>query len=143
MSPAVIGTWVTPFVAYLFVLNARIVAVRLRHETYLGEKTNNSFSKDKGYDPLLVATSCHRNFLENVPLGLVLATIAELNGANKKVLNISLAALFLLRIIHVEFGLRGKGALAAGRPLGYYGTMSFLGGMAGYATYLVKGYWGF
>lgn len=77
-----------------------------------------------------------------MPLALLLASIVELNGGNRKVLNGSLGALLLLRILHVELGMLGPNASSDGRRIGYYGTLGFIGGMAGYATYLVKGYWG-
>jgi uncharacterized membrane protein YecN with MAPEG domain len=77
-----------------------------------------------------------------VPLALLLASIVELNGGNRKVLNGSLGALLLLRILHVELGMLDPNASSNGRRIGYYGTLGFIGGMAGYATYLVKDYWG-
>ena len=67
--------------------------------------------------------------------------VAELNGANRKVLNYALATLFALRVAHVEFGLKGKNALSIGRPIGFFGTQGFLGAMAAYSAYLIKGYW--
>jgi hypothetical protein len=60
-----------------------------------------------------------------------------LNGGNRKVLNGSLAALLLLRILHVELGLTGPKAMSG---VGYYGKLGFIGGMASYAAYLVERY---
>lgn len=74
-----------------------------------------STSNDKP-DPLLLDSRAHSNFVENVPLCFTLAAIAELNGANRKALNYALAALFVLRIIHVELGLKGKDTVGWGRP---------------------------
>lgn len=88
------------------------------------------------------ATRCHNNFIEDVPLALLLASVVELNGGNRKVLNSALSALLLLRILHVEFGLLGPKNNALRRPVGYFGTQGYMAGMAGYAAYLVKGYWG-
>lgn len=34
-------------------------------------------------------------------------------------------------------------ALGVGRPVGYYGTLASMLGLAGYAAFLVKGFWGF
>jgi uncharacterized membrane protein YecN with MAPEG domain len=34
-------------------------------------------------DPLYIATRCQLNFIENVPLVLLLGVLAELNGANR------------------------------------------------------------
>ena len=90
-----------------------------------------------------MAARCHNNFVENVPLALLLAGIVELNGGNRKVLNGALGALLLIRIVHVEFGLKAPGNNGFGRAVGFFGTQGFMAGMAGYAAYLVKGYWGF
>jgi uncharacterized protein len=90
----------------------------------------------------LVASRCHANFAENVPIALFLASVVDLNGGNRNVLGGSLAAL-LLRILHIELSLVGPKAMSGGLPTDSYGTLGLIGGMAGYATYLVKGYWGF
>ena len=93
--------------------------------------------------------------------------MAELNGADRKMLNYLMATLLVLRIAHVEVGLRGQGTLGLGtykagaililcfytiyanpgvplgRPIGYYGTQGIMAGLAGWGTWLVKGYWGY
>ena len=74
---------------------------------------------------------------------MTLTAIAELNGANRKVLNYAMATLFVLRIAHAEMGIRKEGAMGNGRPIGYFGTLGVLSGMAAYSTWLVKGYWGY
>lgn len=94
-------------------------------------------------DPLLLDSRAHANFVENVPLAFTLAAIAELNGANRKVLNYAMATLFVLRILHVELGMKGKDTVGLGRPIAFWGTQGFLGGIAAYSTWLVKGYWGY
>ena len=78
-----------------------------------------------------------------MPLAFTLTAIAELNGANRKILNYSMAALLVLRVIHVELGLKGKDTVGWGRPIGFFGTQGFVAAMAAYSTYLVKGYWGY
>ena len=67
-------------------------------------------------DPLFLECRAHENFIESVPLCFTLAAIAELNGANRKVLNYAMATLFVLRILHVELGLKGKDTVGLGRP---------------------------
>ena len=119
-------------------MSARAVAQRLKSEKYMGDSTG----KQNG-DELFVAGRAHANFAENVPIALFLASVVELNGGNRKALSWSLAILLLSRILHVELGLMGPGSMSTGRPIGYYGTMGFIGCMGGYAAYLVKGYWGF
>ncbi len=69
--------------------------------------------------------------------------MAELNGGNRKVINIAMGVLLALRVAHVEMGIKGKDTVGPGRPIGYFGTQACIGGLAAYGAYLVKGYWGF
>ncbi|OCT53799.1 putative membrane-associated protein in eicosanoid and glutathione metabolism protein [Cladophialophora carrionii] len=91
---------------------------------------------------LLVNARCHGNFIENVPLALLVASIVEMNGGDRQVLTGSLAALLFFRIAHVELGLKAERALGWGRSVGYFGTLSWVLGMSTYAAWLVKSYWG-
>lgn len=75
-----------------------------------------------------------------MPLGIILAALAELNGGNRKTIAAALSALFALRVLHTEVGLIN--GMGLGRPVGYWGTLATIGSLAGYAAYLVKGYWG-
>jgi len=136
------GTFALPFTAYFIFLSGRVVKQRLNDEHFIGNDSSKT-PEQKKYNPLVIATRCHENFAENVPLAFLLAAVAELNGANRKVLTGALGALLTLRVLHAEFGLRGPDAMSAGRPIGYFGTLGVLGGLAGYAAFLVKGYWGF
>ncbi|CAD6585401.1 MAG: hypothetical protein ASARMPRED_002148 [Alectoria sarmentosa] len=139
------GTWTLPFAAYLVYLSNRIFYRRIVTEKYMGDRLVDgaeSTSNDKP-DPLFLETRAHSNFLESVPLCFTLAAVAELNGANRKVLNYAMATLFVLRIIHIEVGLKLKDTVGLGRPIGFVGTQGFIAGMAAYSTYLVKGYWGY
>jgi len=147
------GTWTLPFTAYLLLLSSRI-----QNEHYIGDslpaskststttdilsKPNSSASSTEP-DALTIASRSHANFLENVPYAFILAAVAELNGADRKVLNSVMGALLALRIAHVELGLRGEKQIRWGRPLGYFGTNGVLLGMSGWVAYLVKGYWRF
>lgn len=135
--------------------------IRLRDEHWIGEDSSkkdadspnsaNSGNNNKAaaaprrpgaYNDLLVATRAHANFAENVPLAFLLAGVAELNGANRRVLTAALAALLALRVLHADLGLVRPGSIAAGRPVGYFGTCGVLGGLAGYGAWLVKEAWG-
>jgi hypothetical protein len=76
---------------------------------------------------------------------LVFLVIAELNGGNRKALNYALCILLVLRVAYADGGLRrwGKfGDNVVGIPLGYFGSMGVLGGLAGYGVYLIREYWG-
>ncbi len=135
---AVTGTWTLPFAAYLMILSNRVVTHRIKSKKYMGE----ALESPSDTDPLYLDNRAHANFLENVPLAFVIAAVAELNGGNRKVLNIAMGVLLALRVAHVEMGLKGKDTVGPGRPLGYFGSQVWLGGLAAYGAYLVKGYWG-
>lgn len=139
------GTWTLPFAAYLVYLSNRVVYRRIQKEKYVGDRydSGEASTSNDSPDPLLLDIRAHNNFLESVPFAFTLAAIAEINGANRKVLNYAMATLFALRILHVELGLKGKDTVGFGRPTGYFGTQWFIAGMAAYSTYLVKGYWGY
>ena len=144
-STAVTGTWALPFTAYLLYLSGSVVYQRNKAETFIGDQSKSVKDKPaaKGTDPLLVSTRCYANFVENVPVAFLLAGIAEINGADRTALNYLMGALLALRVAHVEFGLKGKDTMAAGRPIGYLGTNAIIVGLAGYSAYLSKGYWGY
>ncbi|KAG0652233.1 hypothetical protein D0Z07_1346 [Hyphodiscus hymeniophilus] len=139
------GTWAGPFAFYYCLLSCRVVNQRLKTEHYIGDRPPNS-TCEPGYDPLETESRAQGNFIENVPLAFILLGVAELNGGNRKALHYVMAALFALRVAHVEGGLRLKGKFGGGgvgRPVGFFGTVGVLGGLGGYASYLVKEYWGF
>ncbi|KAI0841807.1 membrane-associated, eicosanoid/glutathione metabolism protein [Hypoxylon sp. FL0890] len=131
------GTFALPFSAYFSLLSYRVVHYRLKDNHYLGD--NSSKNADPNNE-LYLATRCHQNFIENVPLALTLAAFAELNGGNRRVLTAALSALLTFRILHVELGLIN--GMGIGRPIGYWGTFGTIASLGFYAAYLVKGYWG-
>ncbi|KAK4982847.1 hypothetical protein LTR50_007556 [Elasticomyces elasticus] len=92
-------------------------------------------------DPLHTAIRAHGNFLENVPLAMILAVIAELNGASRRHLHWTLAGFFAVRVIHVELGLMRQRTQGLGRFVGYWGTNAWFIGMVSWIGYCVKGYW--
>ena len=127
------------------ILSNRVVMHRVNSKKYMGETLSSDPSSISNEDPdaLYLASRAHANFLENVPLAFIIAAVAELNGGNRKALNVAMGVLLALRVAHVEMGLKGKDTVGPGRPLGYFGTQAFLGGLAAYGAWLVKGYWGF
>lgn len=72
---------------------------------YARQKTGTTLGDHSGAggstDPLYVAVRAHANFLETVPIGLLLALTAELNGANRRTLGWALAGLWGLRVVNV------------------------------------------
>lgn len=161
---AVTGSFAAPFTAYFALLSARVVYQRVHEKVFIGEDTPSSKHPVLGapvdtkskksttsirdtehhqdYNPLTIATRSHANFVEHVPLALVLAAAAELNGGSKKALTTALGVLLAARVLHVEFGLRSPGATGMGRAVGWWGTMGAMGWLAGYGGWLVRGYWG-
>ncbi|KAI1374553.1 membrane-associated, eicosanoid/glutathione metabolism protein [Hypoxylon crocopeplum] len=131
------GTFALPFSAYFTFLSYRVVHYRLKEQFYVGE---NSSKDGDPNNKLYLANRCHQNFMENAPLGLILAAFVELNGGSRKAVTTALSLLLAFRISHAELGLIN--GLGLGRPIGYWGTMATIGSLAGYAAYLVKDYWG-
>lgn len=86
-----------PFAAYLLTLSHRVIRARKSTNTLIGEHS----SATGGTDPLYIAVRAHQNYLETVPTGLLLALLAELNGANRRVLAYALAGLWVLRVVNV------------------------------------------
>ncbi|KAH7401441.1 MAPEG family-domain-containing protein [Pyrenochaeta sp. MPI-SDFR-AT-0127] len=137
LAPAT-ATWALPFASYYIFLQSRIVYQRLSTRTYMGDTTDSTQGTK---NPLYVATRAQLNFVEHVPFILVVALLAELNGAKRSYINYALGTLLALRIGHVEIGLMMQDALGPGRILGYYGTQTILATLAGYTAYLVKDFW--
>ncbi|KAK4184660.1 MAPEG family-domain-containing protein [Podospora australis] len=141
----VTGSFLLPFTAYFGLLSTRVVLQRLSSNCVLGTEVKGAedpVQKKKQHE-LLVATRSQANFVEHVPLALLMAAIAELNGARKQILTLTLGGLLAARVIHVELGMRRPESTGAGRAVGYYGTLGAMGFLAGYAGFLVKDYWGF
>ncbi|KAL8802529.1 MAG: hypothetical protein Q9182_003769 [Xanthomendoza sp. 2 TL-2023] len=140
------GAWTLPFTAYLIFLSNRVVYQRIKHKQWIGDQLKSDKDNSGNFekpDPLFLDGRCHMNFLENVPYAFILTAIAELNGADRTILNYAMAAFFAMRVGHVELGLRGKDTLGVGRPIGIFGSQGFMAAMAAYTAYLVKGYWGY
>jgi uncharacterized membrane protein YecN with MAPEG domain len=142
---AVTGSFVVPFTAYFSFLSYRVVRCRLSDNYFLGDNSSKggSASSHQSND-LYRASRCFSNFTEYVPMALALAAVAELNGANRKLLSAGLSTLLVFRVMHAEAGLlQGADGVGKGRPIGYLGTVGTMLGFAGYTAFLVKDYWGF
>ncbi|TVY57650.1 hypothetical protein LCER1_G001145 [Lachnellula cervina] len=167
------GTWAAPFALYGSILSSRIVAKRMKTEKFIGEKSVSLLAcllppppdfrqakpnqSNKAINSLIPVQHQRRrpppdrsplpsNFLENVPLAFIFLALCELNGGNRKYLNYVMGAFLALRVAHVEGGLMLQGSFGTngvGRPVGYFGSVGVVTGLATYAAYLAKGYWGF
>jgi uncharacterized membrane protein YecN with MAPEG domain len=103
----VTGSFAIPLVVTSSLLSLNVVKTRIDLNTWEGDKIigkeQAGIKQPDGntYDPLLIATRIHANMVENLPLTLVLAALAEINGADRKKLTTVLAAFTVLRLSHV------------------------------------------
>jgi len=95
---------------------------RIKLSAGADEKEIKEQSKLVNEQKLAVAVRSIGNFTEAVPLPLLFIFMAESNGASSRFAHGALAILFALRVAHVEFGLKGRGAAGPGRPVGALGT---------------------
>ena len=92
----------------IVVLAARVVRVRQTTSIGLGDGSN---------DLLLRRIRIHGNATENIPIGLLLMLVLEINGASAILLHGLGASLALGRVAHAQ-GLTGSGGASAGRVAG-------------------------
>lgn len=76
---------------------------------------------DGGNKDLLLAMRRHANFVEYVPLALLLIALLELNGVATRNIHILGAALVIARLAH-SFGLKADSMKTPGRMVGAAGT---------------------
>lgn len=117
----VTGSFAIPLVITSSLLSLNVVKTRIDLNTWQGDKVigkeHPGIKQPDGntYDPLLMATRIHANMAENMPLTLVLAALAEINGADRKKLTTVLAAFTVVRILHaIGLGRANQPCRAAG-----------------------------
>ena len=76
---------------------------------------------DGGNDELLLAIRRHGNFVEFVPLAVILMGLLEMNGLSALTIHIFGAVLVIARILHAT-GLKSDDLSTIGRGLGAGGT---------------------
>jgi hypothetical protein len=101
-------------------LSVRVVRLRLQLKTPLG---------DGGHPRLQRAIRAHANFVEYVPLGVLVLLLLELQGSAPWVLHGGGALLLLSRLLHA-YGLSQTRERLAWRLAGMAGTFTVLGGGA-------------
>jgi uncharacterized membrane protein YecN with MAPEG domain len=136
------STYTLPLTIYYISLSTRVCMQRLKSNTIMGDRRHTtSTPEDLLQDPLHTAIRAQSNFLETVPLALIIAAAAELNGASKRALTWALGVLTFLRIVHVEVGLLTPGTRGLGRFAGYWGSVVWMAGVSGWAVWEANGYW--
>lgn len=127
--PAISLLSVTPIyiaiLGLLFVpITLRVGAFRLKNKVDLG---------DGGSDDLLRRIRSQANFVETVPLAVVLLVVMELMGAGDTWLHALGATLVIARVLHF-LGISGIGPFI-GRPLGMAGTFTVYLASSGWILY--------
>jgi uncharacterized protein len=92
----------------IVVLAGRVVAVRRSAAVSLG---------DGGSELLVRRIRVHGNATENIPIGLLIMLVLELNGSSAALLHGLGASLTIGRLAHAQ-GLSGSGGTSPGRFLG-------------------------
>jgi uncharacterized membrane protein YecN with MAPEG domain len=103
---------------------ALLAVVALALQQHVGrERLRAGVSLGEGGDPgLLVAMRRQANFVEQVPLALLLLALIELNGASPSTLHALGATLLASRIVH-PIGLRAEQGRVPARLVGAVGTL--------------------
>ncbi len=95
MTFAITAPYAAVLTVIVFVLTQLVIRARARTTITLG---------DKGDDHLLEASRRQMNFVENVPIALILMILAEAGGASALTLHIAGGALVIARLVH-PFGI--------------------------------------
>ncbi|UQC79130.1 uncharacterized protein CLUP02_04609 [Colletotrichum lupini] len=127
----VTGTFALPFTIYYAFLSLRVVNERLKSKQYLGDNSSKPGADPESYkaNALYLAGRSHVNYIENVPLAFILASLIEVNGGNRKTLSWLLGSFFALRVLHAELGIMKPEGMGKGRPIGYFGSIGVLDGL--------------
>lgn len=92
----------------LVVLSVRVMRARMDSQVSLG---------DGGFDAILVAQRSHGNFIEYVPMALLLIGMAEMQGHASWLIHGLGASLLVARIAH-PFGIRSEFQVRPARAAG-------------------------
>ena len=111
MTFALTAPYAAALTVILVILTQLVIRARVKTTIPLG---------DRGDDRLLEACRRQMNFVENVPMALILMLLAEAGGAGALTLNIAGIVLVLARIVH-PFGIT---VTKAAHPLRIVGTVA-------------------
>ncbi len=113
MPVPVTGLYAALLAVLCVFLSAAVGRIRGQNKLRLG---------DVGGEAVIVANRRHMNFVENVPLALLLIALVELNSAPKLWVHGLGAVLLLCRVAH-PFGLSADNAILPARVIGAAGTI--------------------
>ena len=112
MHAPITALWAGLLGILLMFLSGRVVNARNREAILFG---------DGGSVVLQQHIRVHGNFIEYVPLGLVLLLVLELNGASPRLLDLLGGSLLVARLLHA-FGLSRVTGRSVGRFVGTVAT---------------------
>ncbi|KAJ2957752.1 hypothetical protein NQZ79_g6618 [Umbelopsis isabellina] len=122
------AAWAPLFAGYSSYLTYRVIKARLQSKVLNGDGTSEELKAFQGgsndFDPvkykeLRTAMRCQSNFVENVPLALILIVMLESNRVNTKAIHGLMGTLFVARVLHIHFGMFwNSSAIGSGRPMG-------------------------
>jgi uncharacterized membrane protein YecN with MAPEG domain len=92
----------------LVVLSVRVVLARTKHEVSVG---------DGGHDEILIAQRMQGNFIEYVPIALLLIALLEMDGTSAAIVQALGISLVAARLMH-PFGLAPEFRIRLPRALG-------------------------
>ncbi|MBL9054585.1 MAG: MAPEG family protein [Tabrizicola sp.] len=121
MTFATTAQYAVALTLIMIVMNTMVTFARLKTPISLG---------DNGNDALLVANRRLMNFVENVPMTLILMGLAEAGGAGSGILHGLGIALIVFRLIH-PFGLSIDTPRRPARIIGSIGTKLVQIGLSG------------
>ncbi len=110
----------------LFMLSARVVRLRGKYKVGIGDGGNPELNR---------AIRVQANFVEYVPLMLILLLLLELAGTPANILHGLGVALVICRIAHA-YGYSRSNAASAGRAIGASGTFLILLGSSLWLLFL-------
>lgn len=112
MTPQITAVFASILGLMMIFLSGRVSAMRQKVDITIG---------DGGNETLLKAIRCHANFIEVVPMALILMALAEMLGAGSTWLMVTGAILVVARIIH-PIGMTSGNPKSIPRGLGSMGT---------------------
>lgn len=129
MPLAILGLFSPVYASQFLFLTFRVIRQRFRSKTSLSDGSYAYYEAKKADNDKLVkmnwallsAVRAQANFIESVPLALVLLGALELNGAPRRALVALHAVLVAARMSHV-WAMTRPNALSPTRPVGMIGT---------------------
>ena len=119
IAPRITALYAVMLATIFLVLSVRIAVARWRREQYFGEADSS----------IAMLVRAHSNFVENIPIALILLSFAEVRGAAWNVMHGLASALVVSRVLHA-YGVSKEPEPIWFRVCGYTLTCIIIGGAA-------------